>query len=82
MKYLSWNKVRISFKFFMYQLETKNVSLLLLNCAFVKGLNVDQSVMCGGCLGTTYVSVKCDFSHFHLLSTLLFADIFSHKIFL
>jgi hypothetical protein len=56
MKHLSWNKVRISFKSFIVQLETKNTAVLLLNSASVKGLNVDQSVMCGDFLDTIHVA--------------------------
>jgi hypothetical protein len=73
----------IRFKSFIVQLETKNMSILLRKYASVKGLNFDQSVMCDGSLDTIHVVyVKCDFTDFHLFSTLLFAELFSHKTFL
>ena len=52
MKNVSWNNVRIGFKPFVVQLETKNVSIFPLNYASVKG----SSVICDGCLDTVHVA--------------------------
>jgi hypothetical protein len=33
----------------------KNMSILVLNCVFVKGVNFDQCVMCDGCWDAVHV---------------------------